>query len=85
MLKFCYDHRGSISIFLLVIITAMLFFSFMTLDIAKMNLATAAARNNADLVGNAALTDYDKLLKDAYGLFANSGDINELSKNVSDY
>lgn len=85
MLKFCYDHRGSISIFLLVIITTMLIFSFMTLDIAKINLATAAARNNADLVGNAALTDYDQILKDAYGLFANSSSIDELSKNVSEY
>ena len=85
MLKFCYDHKGSISIFLLVIMVAMLVFSFMTLDIAKMNLATAAARNNTDLVGNAVLTDYDKLLKDAYGLFANSANIDELSKNVSDY
>lgn len=85
MLKFCYDHKGSISIFLLVIMVSMLVFSFMTLDIAKMNLATAAARNNTDLVGNAVLTDYDKLLKDAYGLFANSTNIDELSKNVSDY
>lgn len=85
MLKFCHDHRGSISIFLLVIIVAMLVFSFLTLDIAKINLATAAARNNTDLAGNAALTDYDKILKDAYGLFANSSSMNELSKNVSEY
>lgn len=85
MLKFCYDHRGSISIFLLVIIVAMLVFSFLTLDIAKINLATAAARNNTDLAGNAALTDYDKILKDAYGLFANSSSMDELSKNVSEY
>lgn len=85
MLKFCYDHRGSISIFLLVIIVVMLIFSFMALDIAKINLATAAARNNTDLAGNAALTDYDKILRDAYGLFANSKDMDELSKNVSEY
>lgn len=85
MLKFCHDHRGSISIFLLVIITTMLIFSFMTLDIAKINLATAAARNNTDLAGNAVLTDYDQILKDAYGLFANSSSIEELSENVSKY
>lgn len=85
MLKFCQNHKGSISIFLLCIITAMLLFSFLTLDIAKTNLATATARSNSDIVANAVLTDYDKLLKDAYGLFANSNSIDELSKNVADY
>lgn len=85
MLKFCQNHKGSISIFLLCIITAMLFFSFLTLDIAKTNLATATARSNSDIVANAVLTDYDKLLKDAYGLFASSKNIDELSKNVTDY
>lgn len=85
MLKFCQEHKGSISIILLIVISAMLIFSFMTFDIAKISLATAVAKNNTDLAGNAALTDYERILKDAYGLLANSKDLDELSKNVSDY
>lgn len=88
MLKFCQDNKGSISIFLLIIITAMLFFSFMTFDIAKINLANASARSTTDLIGNAVLADYtekDRVLKDAYGLIANSRNTDELAENVTAY
>ncbi|MGN0656022.1 MAG: hypothetical protein ACI4KR_04455, partial [Ruminiclostridium sp.] len=84
-MKFCRDHKGSISIFLLAIMASMLIFSFAVLDFSKINLASSTTRNNADLIGNAVLTSYDDVLKDAYGLFANSKDIDELSKNVADY
>ncbi|MBR1432585.1 DUF5702 domain-containing protein [Ruminococcus sp.] len=77
--------RGSITVFLAAILAAMLTFSFAVMDLARINLALATSRSNAALVGNAVLADYNDVLKEAYGLLANSHNMDELSENVARY
>lgn len=84
-MKFLYDHRGSVSIFLIAIMVPMLTFSFMILDFAKIELASVSARNNTDMAASSSLTYYDKALADAYGLLASSANAEELTENVADY
>ncbi len=79
------SSRGSVTVFIMCILWAMLVFSFTVGDIARINLAVATARSDAALASNAALTSYDELLKDAYGMFANSKSVDDLSKNVAQY
>ncbi len=84
-MKFLYRHRGSVSIFLLVIMVPMLIFSFSVLDICKILLAKDAAKQATDLALNSGLTSYDKVLKDMYGLLATSQSEEELTKKLTDY
>lgn len=77
--------RGSISIFLVLIMVAMFVLAGLTVDGARLSVAKNAASGAGDLAMNAALSEYDTLLKDMYGLFAMSGTTEELENNVLRY
>ena len=63
----------------------MLTISALFVDASKMRLAKGLADAAADLTVNTALTDYDKKLKDMYGLFATSQNTEELYEKLEDY
>lgn len=71
-MKFCCKHRGSISIFLAIILLPCLTFTGLMVDYANINLSKAIVESAGELSTNAALADYDTVLKDVYGLFAMS-------------
>lgn len=77
--------RGSISIFLVLIMVTMLILAGLTVDGARISAAKNAASGAGDLAMNAALSEYDTILKDVYGLFAMSATTEELENNVSRY
>lgn len=85
MQKFLYNQRGAISIFLIIVMVPMLTISGIFIDVSRLNLAKSMAAAAGDLTLNTALTDYDTVLKDMYGLFAVSQDIDDLIDKLESY
>ncbi len=77
--------RGSVSIFLVLIMVIMFVLAGLTVDGSRIMAAKSAASGAGDLAMNAALSEYDTLLKDVYGLFAMSATTEELESNISRY
>ena len=77
--------RGAISIFLVIILVPMMMVSSLFVDAGRVRLAEGTAKAASDLALNTALTDYDTVLKDIYGLFATSQSVDELFPKLEDY
>ena len=82
---FCREHKGAISIFLILIMIPMFTFAGTIVDMSRMSTAKVAISGASDLAMNAGLSDYNKVLKDVYGLFAMSSDEDELKNNLERY
>ena len=78
------EVQGAISIFLVAIMLPMMIISALMVDTARYQLAKSMVASAGDLAMNAALADYDAVLKDVYGLFAMS-QADEVEKNVRNY
>jgi len=85
MYDFMYKNKGAISIFLVIVLVPMLVFSSIFVDMSRINLAKSVAESSGELTLNTALTNYDAVLKDMYGLFATSQDTDELFENLENY
>ena len=85
MYDFMYKNKGAISIFLVIVLIPMLVFSSIFVDMSRINLAKSVAESSGELTLNTALTNYDAVLKDMYGLFATSQDTDELFENLENY
>ena len=71
MLKlFLKRGKGSISVFVTVIMVPVIFFIGFLVDLTRIKFCGNQAVMAADNYGEAILTDYDNLLKELYGLFA---------------
>ena len=84
-MKFKKKTRGAISIFLVIILVPMMTVSALFVDASKVKLAKGVAESAGDLTMNSALTDYDTMLKDMYGLFATAQDTDDLYAMLEDY
>ncbi len=62
--------RGSISVFLVIILIPTMLFSAILIDGSRMSSAKAMTQEAADLAAASALADYNQELKDEFGLFA---------------
>lgn len=67
---FCGKNRGTISVFLTLILVPMLIFCGIVVDASRLFAAKTIISGAGDLAMNAALSRYDKKLKDGYGLLA---------------
>ena len=85
MQKLMYRQRGAISIFLAIILIPMMMIASAYIDASRVKLAQSVAESAGDLTLNTALTNYDNVLKDMYGLFAISQTEDELMDNLEDY
>ena len=85
MQKFMYKQQGAISIFLAIILIPMMCIASVYIDASRIRLAKSVASSAGDLTLNTALTNYDNILKDMYGLFAVSQTEDELMDNLEDY
>ena len=86
MLKFFTKKiNGSISLFLVLIMLPMFTLAGLIVDGARISAARTAVSGAGDLALNSALSEYDKVLHDVYGLFAVSENMDELQKNVERY
>lgn len=68
------DTRGTISVFILLLLIPMIFFTSIMVDWARFNMAHSRVKNAAYLVVGSALAFYDGLLLEVYGLLAMSQD-----------
>lgn len=62
--------RGSISLFLVLILMPLFSGTYLAIDLGRTSAAKSRLESALDLAGNAALNDYDQALKDWYGIFA---------------
>ena len=85
MNKFMRESKGAISIFLVIVLLPMLTVASVFVDMARLNLAKSMAESAGDLTLNTALTNYDAEMKNLYGLFATSQDMEELMASLEDY
>ena len=81
-------NRGAISVFLALILLPMLIFSGIVVDVSRLYAAKTVVSGAGDLTMNAALSRYDKKLKDEYHMSIiiithNFGVIAELCDRVS--
>ncbi len=70
MRLFCGKNRGAISVFLTLILVPVLVFSGIIVDASRLFASKIVISGAGDLTMNAALSRYDKNLKDDYGLMA---------------
>ncbi len=77
--------KGSVTIFLTMILVPMLLLMITLTDYAKISVAKRQVSGAGDVALNAGLSYYDKYLQDMYGLFAVSKDVSELEKNLEIY
>lgn len=77
--------RGTITIFLVIILLPILSVAGLIVDASRYQVAKAEVAAAADLAENTALADYDTVLKDVYGLFAMSQSSDDLSANLEAY
>ena len=85
MYKLMNDCKGAISIFLVIVLVPMLVLSSIFVDMSRLKLAQSVAESSGNLTLNTALTNYDAVLKDMYGLFATSQNTDELFANLENY
>ena len=77
--------KGAISIFLVLVMLPMFICAGLIVDGARISAARTSVTGAGDLAMNAALSEYEQVLLDVYGLFAMSETTEELEKNVSRY
>ena len=74
MRLFCGKQGGSICVFLTLILVPVLLFSGIIVDASRLFASKTVVSGAGDLAMNAALAQYDKMLKDSYGLTAMAKD-----------
>lgn len=84
-MNFLYKSRGAISIFMVIIMLPMLTLAGVYVDMARTKLAQELAVSSADLALNTVLTEYDKDLKDFYGLIASAQDVGDVMDAAEEY
>lgn len=83
--KFIKGSRGAVAIFLVMILVPMMTISCLFVDMSRVKLAKSVVDAAGDLTLNSALTQYDTLLQEYYGLFATSQSIDETLEKMEDY
>lgn len=84
-MNFFKKTKGAISIFLVLIMLPMFTCAGLIVDGARISAARTSLTGAGDLAMNAALSEYDAIVQDVYGLFAMSESQEELEENVSRY
>lgn len=85
IMEFCRKNRGSISIFLLLVLLPMVTYATMIIDASRLQSAKTEISGAGDLAMSSAMADYEATLHELYGLFAMSPDEEQLKKNVQSY
>lgn len=77
--------RGSVTIFLVIILVPVLVISSLFVDASRMRLAQAMASSAGDLALNTVLTQYDVELNDYYGMMASAQNMDEFLEASEKY
>lgn len=84
-MKCFYNIKGSLTIFVSLILTLVIIFTTILIDASKIILTRNLVSGAGDLTLSAGLSSYNTTLLDTYGLFANSKDEAELTENLRKY
>ncbi len=84
MMKRMQEERGSIAVFLLICLLPMLMFESLIIDGVRILASRGNVQDAANLALEGGLASYDRDLKEAYGLYAISGE-NQFKSNVNKY
>ena len=84
-MRFFDRAKGSISIFLILVLVPMYTCVYLAIDSARYSAAKAKVQGAIMLTGNSALADYDRTIKELYGIFAISKSERELSDELTKY
>lgn len=79
------NKRGSSTIFLVMVLSSMLLLTIAMVQATIRVTGESVGQSIAFLAGRSLLTEYDKYLKQEYGLFAFRGEPGELSESMSYY
>lgn len=85
MIKFMNKNKGSISVFMVMILLPVMVLGSILIDQTRRKLAEARVAQATDLTLNTALATYDNILKEVYGIFATSQSTDEMFNNLEDY
>ncbi len=77
-------NNGSVTIFLALMILPMLIFFLLIIDGIRLSAAKSMASDAGDLAMDGAMADYDRMLKEAYGLYAVSN-FGTFSQDINHY
>ncbi len=77
--------KGSISIFLCLILLPMVTYATLIIDASRLQSARVAVATAGDLTMNAALSEYEQVLEDMYGIFAVAQNENQLKDSLKAY
>ena len=83
--RFIRNNKGSISVLLSIILLPTLLFSGVLIDISNRQMSKAMVESAGELAMSSALSQYDTVLEDVYGLFAMSQNYDDLKDNVAQY
>lgn len=84
-MKFSKKTEGAISVFLVIILVPCLFISALFVDVGRVYLSRGMSYSAADLALNTAMTQYDGLLNEYYGLVASCQDMDEFYTESADF
>lgn len=85
MLKFCYDNKGAISVFLTLILLPVLLLGGLTTDAARIYGAKVVISDAGEMAMNAGLAQYENRLHDEYGLFVMAEDPESMESDLRKY
>lgn len=84
-MRFFEKAKGSISIFLILVLVPMYTCVYLAIDSARYSAAKAKVEGTLELTENSALAGYDRTFKELYGLFAMSSSDSDLQENLIVY
>lgn len=85
MKRFWKGSKGAVTVMVTLLLVPALLISGTGVDLARIYTARSVVQDANQLAANAALTQYDAMLQDLYGLFAVAAEDAELSQMVTDY
>ncbi len=85
MKNFFKDSKGAVTVFVAASLIPAILFSGISVDVARAYAGRSMIQNANALAANAALTQYDALLQDLYGLYAITEGDAVLNKMVTEY
>ena len=84
-MKFFYRTRGTISVFLCLILLPVMIFGCMTVDASRIYLSKVVISDAGEMALNAGLAQYNDMLRDEYGLLAMDRSPEEMSDELAEY
>ena len=85
LLKFFRETKAYTSIFLCLVLLPMVTYSSMIIDASRLQSARVQVQSAGDLAMNAAMSEYEQVLEDMYGLFANASSKDDIEPVIRQY